>query len=736
MDAHSEHEAVGGDGAAVVGGMHRLFEATTEPMCVADFEGRLLVVNPAWTALLGWPTPELLSGAYLDFVHPDDRAATAAAARILTRGGTRHGFDNRYRHADGTYRWLRWSAVSVVEERRIYAVVRDVTEERERRERLAELERVSGIGTWTLDLETGETRWSAGVHAIYGTDPATFRPGVDDGMRCYPPESRAVLEPAFSRLVEHGEPFDLELGFVTMQGVPRWIRTTGRADLRDGVVLGVSGSFQDITTQRERELRLHQTGAQLDEVQQLARIGYSILDLQNEVAEVSPVVCEILGWSTRHHRVPFAQILELVHPEDLEAFDQAVQEAVTDGTLDIVHRVVRPDGDVRTVRVLARTQYTQDGTPQRLEGSLQDVTDLHETSRALERSEERLRRVLRATADGWWDNDLRTGTVVYSPRWLELHGYGPGELPADNDTWRQLTHPDDLASIDVLIDEVVARRGRTFTVSARILHRRGQLVPVVIRGLIDYDEHGRPIRISGATTDVSEQQRLDAARAAVVSNVSHELRTPLTSIRGAVELLLAGVSGDVGAGQRPLLEVAMRNTDRLVALIEDLLDAERLASGQAVFDVQVQPLGPLLERSLQELAPCGLARGVTFALAELEEVGVEVDAVRLGQVLANLMSNAAKFGPEGSTVELRLRRLGAWARTEVIDRGPGVPEEFTDRVFERFAQADPTGDGHGSAGLGLAISKDIVEQQGGRIGFDSRPGRTCFWFDLPVVEPG
>ncbi len=736
MDTEFDAQTGSPGGSSADGDLLRLFEVATQPMCVADFAGRLLTANPAWTALLGWPSSKLLDRAYLDFVHPDDQAATAAAAGVLTRGSAVAGFDNRYRHANGTYRWLRWDAVSVVEEQRIYAVVHDVTEERERRESFAELERVSGIGTWTLVLDTGETRWSAGVHAIYGTDPATFRPGVDDGMRCYPPESRAVLEPAFSRLVAHGEPFDLELDFVTMQGVPRWIRTTGRADVRDGVVVGVSGSFQDITTQREREHRLHRTGAQLDEVQWQARIGPASLDLQAQVAELSPVVSDILGWPPQLHRVPLQQILALIPPEELAAVHQALRDAMTDGSLDLVHRVVRPDGGVRAVRVLASLQQTGHGAEQRLEGSLQDVTDLDETSRALQLSEERLQRVLRATADGWWDNDLRTGTVVYSPRWLELHGYVPGELPQHPSTWRELTHPDDLASIDAVVDEVVARRGHTFTVSARIHHRRGQLVPVVIRGLIDYDENGRPSRISGATTDVSEQHRLDAARAAIVSNVSHELRTPLTSIRGALDLLQAGVAGGLAAGSQPLLEVATRNTDRLAALIEDLLDAERLASGQAVFDVQAQPLGPLLERSLQELAPYGLARGVTFGLTQLEPLSAEVDAGRLGQVLANLLSNAAKFGPDGSTVELRLRRVDGRARTEVIDRGPGIPEEFTDRVFERFAQADPAGDGHGSAGLGLAISKDIVEQHGGRIGFESRPGRTCFWFELPVAEPG
>lgn len=728
-----EHRAVDADGEVVVCGLHRLFEVASEPMCVASFDGQLLQVNPAWTQLLGWELEQLLGRAYLDFVHPDDLAPTREAAAALTRGEGVVAFDNRYRHIHGGYRWLRWSSVPVVAEERVYAVVRDVTDERRQHRHQAEVERVSGVGTWSLELDTDRVLWSAGVHAIHGTDPQTDEPNLAEALSFFPPAAQDRLVPAMERLRQTGEPFDLELDFVDRQGRNRWVRATGVAEVWEDRVVGVHGTFQDITPHRTRTEELERLNRRLDDAQRLARLGAWEHDLASGSMRLSSVVSGVLGWFDEAREVPFAEVRARVHPGDLARFDASQEQLRTDGQLDLMLRVVTVDGRERSVRVLARAVHGPHGELVAVEGTLQDVTDLTALTRALTESEQRLQRVLVATQDGWWDTDLDSGRVIHSRRWLALHGYEPGELPEVYDTWRSLMHPADLVAIDAVIDEVVAARQPSFSVTGRVQHRAGHLVPVVIRGVIDYARDGRPIRISGATTDVSEQHRADALQQAFVSNVSHELRTPLTAIGGALELLEAGVGGELSSSAAQLVDVARRNNLRLRRLIDDLLDMERLASGQVEFVAQVQPLLPLLERSLEELGPYGLERGVTFALTRRAEALVEVDADRLAQVLANLLSNAAKHAPEGSPVELQLQRTAGTARVEVIDGGPGVPPEFGAQVFERFAQADPRGDtARGGTGLGLAIARAIIEQHGGRIGYESEPGRTCFWFELPL----
>ncbi len=738
MDWDLDHVAVRPDGTVTSCGLHRLFDVSSQLLCVADFAGRLVAVNPAWTALLGWPAEQLVGHAYLELVHPDDVEATTANAQRLLTGEPVEGFENRYRHAAGGYRWLRWSSVPDVEEERIYAVVRDVTEDRRRQARLEEIERVSGVGTWDLDLDTGRTGWSAGVHAIYGTDPATFRPGVDDGLEHYPPEARAALEPAVSRLIEHGEPYDLELPFRTLHGEHRWIRTTGRARQRDGRVIEVYGAFHDITPQRERHLELTRARDQLTDTQQIARLGHFAADLDLGEARWSPLVAEIFGWSPRSEPITLAEMRTVVHPEDLPRFEAALREVEEQGRVDVVHRIVRPDGQVRSVRVLGTFDAGPHGGLRRLRGTVQDVTDLTEAQAALRSSEQRLQRVLTATNDGWWDTDLTTGRVVHSDRWLQLHGYEPGELPDTYDTWRALTHPDDLRAIDAVTEQVIARRESTFAVSGRARHKQGHLVPVVIRGLIEYDAHGRPVRISGATTDVSERHDARAATEALVSTVSHELRTPLTVIGGALETLASPVTGPLDPVATQLVEVARSNTLRLRALIDDLLDLDGLRERGDSFTLAPHLLTDLVERAVEDIAPTALAGDTAVAVTRSAPVWVEVDPGRVGQVLTNLLANATRYAPPGSLVELQVHAKNGWARTEVVDHGAGVPPEFRERVFERFAQADPSdARSRGGSGLGLAICQQIVERLGGRIGFDSQPGHTCFWFDLPTIErPG
>ncbi|MES1241337.1 MAG: ATP-binding protein, partial [Acidobacteriota bacterium] len=245
--------------------------------------------------------------------------------------------------------------------------------------------------------------------------------------------------------------------------------------------------------------------------------------------------------------------------------------------------------------------------------------------------------------------------------------------------------------------------------------------------------------VYGVVRDVDERKRVDHMREEFIS-VSHELRTPLTSIRGALGLLAGGVAGELPPQARNLLEIAANNSERLVRLINDILDIEKVESGALGFRLEPLDLASVLREALEVNAV--YARYYEVALCAVRsEPGVFVmgDPDRLQQVLANLLSNAAKFSLRGGTVEVEMVRAEGRVRISVTDHGPGIPEPFRSRVFERFAQADHMIGRHDrGTGLGLSISKAIVERHGGRIWFESEPGvRTTFSFDLPVSEvPG
>ena len=242
--------------------------------------------------------------------------------------------------------------------------------------------------------------------------------------------------------------------------------------------------------------------------------------------------------------------------------------------------------------------------------------------------------------------------------------------------------------------------------------------------------HKGEVMFIGVVRDISERKRVELMKNEFVSTVSHELRTPLTSIAGALGLLAGGAVGEMPEQMRGLLDIAQKNSKRLTHLINDLLDIEKIAAGKMRFEMKPKKLKPLLEQALAMNKAYGDEYGVRFQLHnDHADDEICVDSQRLMQVMANFLSNAAKFSPRGSDVEVTSHRVGSRVRIEVRDHGPGVPDDFRERIFQKFSQADASDTRQkGGTGLGLAISKELVERMGGTIGFESLKGQGAIFF--------
>jgi len=236
-----------------------------------------------------------------------------------------------------------------------------------------------------------------------------------------------------------------------------------------------------------------------------------------------------------------------------------------------------------------------------------------------------------------------------------------------------------------------------------------------------------------ALEEIAQHQRLDALKTAFVSTVSHELRTPLTSIVGSLGLLLGGVLGEFPEQGRKVLEIAERNSQLLLQLINDLLDMAKLEAGEVQYDFRPLDLRTATLEALENLASYGEARGVTLSFDGPSTV-VQADARRITQVLNNLVSNAVKFSPEKSDVAVKLCVRHGAAEVSVIDRGSGIPDAIRPRIFQKFVQAKgAVRAGVPGTGLGLSIAKAIVEGHGGEIGFETGDGGTRMFFRLAVT---
>jgi signal transduction histidine kinase len=251
----------------------------------------------------------------------------------------------------------------------------------------------------------------------------------------------------------------------------------------------------------------------------------------------------------------------------------------------------------------------------------------------------------------------------------------------------------------------------------------------LVKGEIETRGLLRALRYAG------ERKRLERLKDEFVSTVSHELRTPLTSITGSLGLLMGQATGTIPVPMARLLEIAHKNCKRLVRLVNDILDIEKLESGRLIFDAKRIDVRSLVEQAVETSLGFAESEGVRLRIESdtNSEVDIRADADRLSQVLTNLLSNAIKFSVRGDEVIVTVEKEVDRVRIMVRDHGPGISAEFRPHIFERFAQADATNTRQkGGTGLGLYIVKKIVDRFKGVVDFMDAPGGgTIFKIELP-----
>lgn len=252
------------------------------------------------------------------------------------------------------------------------------------------------------------------------------------------------------------------------------------------------------------------------------------------------------------------------------------------------------------------------------------------------------------------------------------------------------------------------------------------------------DEAGKIAGVITYNRDITDQKRNAQLKNDFISTVSHELRTPLTSIRGSLGLIAAGVAGELPPKAANLINIAHNNSERLVLLINDILDMEKIESGVIAFKIRQMPVRPLLEQAIAASSNYRADGGIRIVLVDdAPRAEANIDEDRLHQVMANLLSNAIKFSDADGTVTVKLeRRDRDMLRISVIDQGAGIPEAFRSRIFGKFEQADASSTRkQGGTGLGLSIVKTIVEKLGGAVSFETEEGKgTSFHVDLAEAQ--
>ncbi len=328
------------------------------------------------------------------------------------------------------------------------------------------------------------------------------------------------------------------------------------------------------------------------------------------------------------------------------------------------------------------------------------------------------------------------GRFLYANRaWSKRLGYEESELtglrfddlihPGDRSTTRKEGHLRKLVAGESVADVIL-----------RLVGKDGRVVPV--KGSINLRiENGRPYYARVVFHDMTECQKVQQLKDEAVALASHELRTPLAVMIGALRAMAEMNQGDLSPQAVELAQMAHRNAERLLELTDRYLNVAKIESGGLDFALKPVELTPLIEEALSDMRGYAKSRGIRFELGRsVPGAVVNADPARLMEVLANLLSNAAKFSPADGVVSVAVEEAANGVSVAVVDRGPGISEQFRSRIFGKFARdtSAPDSATRKGTGLGLSIAKAIVEKMGGSIGFETELGKgTTFRFTLPVL---
>ncbi len=367
---------------------------------------------------------------------------------------------------------------------------------------------------------------------------------------------------------------------------------------------------------------------------------------------------------------------------------------------------------------------------------MQDITEQFRIKQAQQESEARFYQIFEQAPIGM-ALVLPNGQISeVNQAFCRLLGCGAESL-MDHD-FVTLTHPEDRGQEQQLIDQVLQGQTRSYQITKRFLRQDQTLIwaQVTSRALLGPD--GQIRYVLAMVEDITERQAIERMKDEFISMVSHELRTPLTSIHGSLSLMATGRLGAMDVKAQRLLNIAVSNTERLIRLINDILDLDRIESGVVSLQKRECDAAELMAQAAETMG--SLAEGAKIQLIVRPlSISLWVDPDRIIQTLTNLLSNAIRFSPPQTQVILAAQIRGEdQIRFSVTDQGRGIPPENLERIFERFQQVDGSDARKlGGTGLGLPICRSIVRQHGGRIWAESQLDHgSTFYFTLPLPEDG
>lgn len=707
---------------------------TSEMLCEIDARGLIAELSPLWVSTFGYTREEMIGTPVSNFIFLDDIAQIAKRSPELTL---------RFRKKDGELRWLRWRQSFDSQSSRIYVIAIDITQTH-RNELLAiQTERVSRIGSWSIDVSRNELFWSPMNHEIHETDPETYKPTIEEGLKNIPTESRPALERAFKRLLNDGTPYVLDTKLITAKKRKIWVRVDARAETLHGKVVRVYGTIQDITddkTLREEERAITN---RLEFVLDSAEIGSWDWDLEHGTVVFDRRWGAVVGISPEKLPTSFSEWAPYCHPDDIKQVHTAIENYLSGKNehFQNIHRLRHVDG--HWVWVLGRgrvSRRNRDGKATRFSGTIVDISH----AKNMETELDNLYSAIDASAI-LSILDLEGRFISNNQRFCHALGYSEEELAS---------RPFTTISSDLHTEEQQRKitsslsSGKEWRGEMNLKRKDGGLIWVNTVFFPMNDHEGKLNRYMALMHDITDEVRareekafnhVNVMRAAklvtvgeMASGMAHDLNNPLAVITSSTEHLLD--SREQLSEQPQLiqqLETIHKHAKRMAQIVSEM---RRFSRSLADLSKAQRSMSKLLRESVLISEQRARRHGVEIMLEIVQDVDTVCDSVEIEHLLIHLVSNAVdavKELPE-RWIKIRLFEESGEAVIQVSDSGTGIPSEVRERVFDPFFSTKKACEG---TGLGLSISRGIVVNHGGTL--DLLPGpQTCFEVRLRAASTG
>lgn len=487
----------------------RLFNHSVDMLCVAGFDGRLQQVNPAWTVCLGWTAEELTSRPMIDFIHPDDHAATLASRNTIHGGNASVGFENRYRHKDGSYRCFSWSVHPMETTQQVFAVARDVTEqkqaEKEMRMQSQILEQI-GQAVIATDPKGVITYANRFAEKLYGWSNKEMM-GKNVREVTVPEINQRMADEIMTQLV-HGESWLGEFEVHDRQGrlFPAQVLNTPLLDAA-GQLVGIIGISSDISERKAAIKALEISEAELQESQRVAGMGSWYLDLKEDQPRWSRELYHMFGLDPAQPPPNYSEQAKIYTPESWELLTSTIKRTVETGEgYELELNTVRNDGSLGWILAIGEpVENDEAGKVRALRGIVMDITARKAAHHALETSEAELKEAQQVARLGSWRMDLETQQPWWSPELYEIFGWDPAQPPPAYPEQAQIYTPASWRDMQAAFDHTI-ETGERYEVELEAVRPDGSHRWILAIGEPSEVVDGKVMKLRGVALDITERK--------------------------------------------------------------------------------------------------------------------------------------------------------------------------------------------------------------------------------------